>query len=156
MGFLDDLKKQADSLTTKVNQGLSGGTGGASSAKQAEPLLRDLGVLSYLERTGQLTADHETQLERVLGELQALQSQGVALDLGLRTVPPPPPGAGVPPPGGGTPPPPPPGGAVPPPPPPGGAVPPPPPPGGAVPPPPPPASLRPEPDTAGGEGDQPG
>jgi hypothetical protein len=140
MGFLDDLKKQADNLTTKVNQGLSGGAGGAPGARQAEPLFRDLGVLTYLAGAGGLTDDQEAQRQRIVGELQALQGQGVALDLALRTAPPPPPGVGAPPPPGGA--------APPPPPPPGAVAPPPPPAGGAVPPPPPPAALGGEaPDT---------
>jgi hypothetical protein len=144
MGFLDDLKKGADNLGNKLNQGLSGSSG--PSQAQAEPLLRDLGVLTFLDQTGRLTEAQQGEVSRVLGELQALEGQGLQIDTALRSAPPPPPGsappppgapAGTPPPPGATPPPPAPA-SVPPPPAPGGAVPPPPPPGGAVPPPPPP------------------
>jgi len=152
MGFLDDLKKGADNLGTKINQGLSGQ--GGPSQSQAEPLLRDLGVLTYLDQMDRLTEDQQPHVTRVLGEIQALEAQGLVLDVALRSAPPPPPGgAAAPPlPGSATPPPPAPGSATPPPPggtaapppapaatpPPPASVPPPPAPGSAVPPPPPP------------------
>jgi hypothetical protein len=152
MGFMDDLKRGADQLSGKINQSLSGS--GAPSASQAEPLLRDLGVLTYLDQTGRLTDEQQADVQRVMGELQSLEGQGVALPLALRTAPPPPPGstATPPPAGGAVPPPPPPAAPTPPPPPPGGAVPsppppaaptppPPPPPGGSIPPPPPPPGV---------------
>ncbi len=164
MGFLDDLKKGADNLGNKLNESFSGQGGPTQS--QAEPLLRDLGVLTLLDQTGRLTEEQQPHVTRVLGELQALEAQGLVLDVALRSAPPPPPGAGVgatppPPTGAVAAPPPPPGTAVPPPPPPGGAapspapapapaaVPPPPPPGGAVPPPPPPAGVVPPPPPPG-------
>ncbi|MEJ5256480.1 MAG: hypothetical protein WHS89_14135, partial [Acidimicrobiales bacterium] len=109
MGFLDDLKRGADSLSSKINQSLSGGSG--PSASQVEPLLRDLGVLTFLDQTGRLSEAQQADVQRVLAALQNLEAQGVRLDLALRTAPPPPPGA-VPPP------PPPPAGVTPPPPPP--------------------------------------
>jgi hypothetical protein len=160
MGFLDDLKRGADQLSNKVNQSLSGQPG-APSAKQADPLFRDLGVLTYLDQTGQLTEAQQADVARVMGELGQLAAQGVVLDMALRTAPPPPPGAAPPPPGsappapGAAPVPPPPGGVAPPPPP-GGAAPPapvtpppPPPGGGAVPPPPPPSGITPPPPPPG-------
>jgi hypothetical protein len=146
MGFLDDLKKGADNIGTKINQGLSGQ--GGPSQSQAEPLLRDLGVLTYLDQMDRLTEDQRPHVTRIIGEIQALEAQGLVLDVALRSAPPPPPGsaAGPPPPGAAsTAPPPAPGSATPPPP--GGtaapppaptATPPPPAPASAVPPPPPP------------------
>jgi hypothetical protein len=144
MGFLDDLKKGADQLGSKLNQSLSGTSGPSQS--QAEPLLRDLGVLTYLDQMGRLTEDQQAHVTRIIGELQALEGQGLVLDVALRSAPPPPPGAGAtPPPPGATAPPPAPGATAPPPapgatapPPAPSAVPPPPPPSGVVPPPPPP------------------
>jgi hypothetical protein len=148
MGFMDDLKRGADQLSGKINQSLSGT--GTPSSSQAEPLLRDLGVLTFLDQTGRLTEDQQADVQRVMSELQAFEAQGVALPLALRTAPPPPPGAATPPPppGGSTPPPPP--GAASSPPPPGAPTPPPPPVGGSVPPPPPPAAPTPPPPPAGG------
>lgn len=147
MGFLDDLKKGADNLGSKLNESLSGQ--GGPSQSQAEPLLRDLGVLTYLDQNGRLTDEQKPHVERVLGELQALEGQGLVIDVALRSAPPPPPGAAT----GATPPPPPaPGAAVPPPPAPGATPPPPapaatppPPAPSSVPPPPPPSSIPPPP-----------
>ncbi len=152
MGFLDDLKRGADQLSNKVNQSLSGQPG-APSAKQADPLFRDLGVLTYLDQTGQLTEANQADVARVMDELRQLAAQGVVLDMALRTAPPPPPGAAPPPPGA-APVPPPPGGVAPPPPPgaappPAPVTPPPPPGGGAVPPPPPPSGITPPPPPPG-------
>jgi hypothetical protein len=144
MGFLDDLKKGADNLGNKLNQSLSG-TSGPTQA-QAEPLLRDLGVLTFLDQTDRLTEAQQGEVNRVLGELQALESQGLQIDTALRSAPPPPPGSAPPPPGGATTPPPPGGGTTPPPRP--ASVPPPPPPGGSVPPPPPPGTAG---TTSGGD-----
>ena len=147
MGFLDKAKAAATDLAAKADGALaSSGLGGPGAAthKEADKLYRDLGVLAYLEATGR--AIDQAERERVLGTLQAMESQGGLTDFGLRTTPvqaPPPPGAvaqglgGQEAHGGGTPAPPAPGGTVAPPPPPapGGTVAPPPPP----PPPPPPA-----------------
>jgi hypothetical protein len=161
MGFLDDLKKGADNLGNKLNTSLSGQGGPTQS--QAEPLLRDLGVLTYLDQQGRLTEDLQPHVTRVLGEIQELEGQGLVLDVGLRSAPPPPP-AGVgttPPPPGVTAPPPAPGGAVPPPPP-GATAPPPapasvppPPAPAAVPPPPPPTGVVPPPPPPGVAGAEP-
>jgi len=135
MGFLDDLKKGADNLGNKLNESFSGQ--GGPSQSQADPLLRDLGVLTFLDQTGRLTDEQKPHVERILGELHALEGQGLVIDVALRSAPPPPPSAAT----GATPPPPPPGGTAPPPPAPGAAVPPPPPPAApATPPPPPPAT----------------
>lgn len=158
MGFLDDLKKGADGLGNKLNQSFSGSAGPTQS--QAEPLLRDLGVLTYLDQMGRLTDDQQPHVTRVLGEIQALEAQGLVLDVALRSAPPPPPGSTPPPPGAGTatPPPPAPGGTVAPPPPPGGgaATPPPPAPApAAVPPPPAPAGVVPPPPPPGVAGNDP-
>jgi hypothetical protein len=151
MGFLDDLKKGADNLGNKLNESFSGQGGPTQS--QAEPLLRDLGALTFLDQTGRLTEEQQPHVVRIIGELQALEAQGLVIDVALRSAPPPPPGAAVgasppPPPGASTPPPPAPAAAVPPPPPPA-SVSPPPSPGNAVPPPPPPAGVVPPPPAPG-------
>jgi hypothetical protein len=148
MGFLDKAKAAANDMMTKADAALgseeSSFSGGAN-AKQAEPYLRDLGVLSLLEATGRAPADLQVQRDRCLQALAQLESQ-VALNLNLGSAAPPAPGAaqGTPPPPGGAPTPPPPGGATAPPPP-GGATAPPPPPGGAPAPPPPAAPAPPQP-----------
>jgi hypothetical protein len=124
MGFLDKAKQAATELAAKAETamdqaGLSGS--GAADTREADRLLRNLGVLAYREQTG-MPVDHGER-ERVLSGLRDLESQGRLGALTLRegtaagqATPPPPPGmAGQtppPPPGmaGQTPPPPPGGG----------------------------------------------
>lgn len=108
MGFLDkataaakqaatDAKKAAADFQT-ANPNLMSGTlgGGAGGSAPADRLLRDLGVLTYLNAQGRPGSAEEYQ--RILGELQGLESTG-RLDLALTSAygpggaPPPPPGA---------------------------------------------------------------
>jgi hypothetical protein len=157
MGFLDKAKAAANDMMTKADAALNsaeGSVSGGANAKQAEPYLRDLGVLSYLEAGGRAPADLQEQRDRCLQALQQLESQ-VALNLALGSVAPPAPGAaaqGAPPPpaAAGAPPPPPGGGSPPPPPGAAPAAPAPPPPGAAPAPPPPPGSVPPPPPPTGG------
>ena len=162
MGFLDDLKKTANQAVSSVNTTIDS----TQQKSKANDLLRDLGLLDYLERAGTPHPEAATERERILGELAAIVAQLPEVVAGLKTsaappppVPgaaPPPPGAAAPPPppgaGSATPPPPPaPGSVAPPPPPaPGSATPPPPPAPGSVAPPPPPGSVAPPPPPAGG------
>jgi hypothetical protein len=134
----------------KVDQGLSSvsTTGGG---RGADPYLRDLGVLAYLEATGRPPADIEAQRARCNDAIYQLESQG-PVNLALSSQAPPPPGAGaVPPPPGAAaaaaaaPPPPASEQAVEPAAPPAAAPPPP----GQVAPPPPPGSVAPPPPPAG-------
>ena len=135
MGFLDKAKALADQAAAKVDEAVNTATS-SQGAKQADPYLRDLGVLAYLQESGRSPADAKEQRERCLAAIHAAESQG-AINLAMSSVAPPPPS--VPPPPGAAAqtqaPPPPPGGVAPPPPP--GGVAPPHPPGGVAPPPPP-------------------
>lgn len=112
MGFLDKAKAAASDLAAKADTALANsGLGGPGAAVSPERLLRDLGVVAYLEATGRQAPDGEHQrLMTALGELEAA---GTLPPLVLQTTPPPP-GTLAPPPGGTVPPPP--GGAMPPPP----------------------------------------
>lgn len=148
MGFLDKAKAAATELSAKADAAMTQagintpGTSGTSAG--ADRLLRDLGVLAYLEATGRPLPEGER--DRVMAGLQEAEQQGALGSFALRTTPPPAPGmAGA---GAGmssspvAPPPPPPGQpqqasptqAAPPPP---AATTPPPPPGASTPPPPP-------------------
>lgn len=133
MGFLDKAKQAATELAARAETAIdqSGLTGNAD-AREAERLLRNLGVLVWREHAGEPVDPADR--ERVLSDLRELQSQGRLPALTLRdapsaqqpTPPPPPPGSAgqtPPPPGtaGQTPPPPGGSGQAPPPPPPGGA-----------------------------------
>lgn len=112
MGFLDKAKAAASDLAAKADTALANsGLGGPGAAVSPEKLLRDLGVVAYLEATGRQAPDGERQ--RLLTALGELEATGTLPPLVLQTTPPPP-GTLPPPPGGTVPPPP--GGAMPPPP----------------------------------------
>lgn len=145
MGFLDKAKAAASDLAAKADTALANsGLGGPGATASPEKLLRDLGVVAYLEATGRSAPEGEK--ERLMGTLRELEATNVLAPLVLHTTPPPP--GAVPPPAGAVPPAP---GAVPPPPlggapgMPAGAPPPPPaapPPAPTAPPPPPPSWMK--------------
>ena len=87
MGFLDDVKKGANSLSESINSSVKG----TQTKHQASSLLHDLGVLSWKSRTGQTGADDATELARIEGELAELVAAGTVVDLTLKTAAPPPP-----------------------------------------------------------------
>ncbi|MCO5316836.1 MAG: hypothetical protein M9942_00195 [Microthrixaceae bacterium] len=153
MGFLDKAKAMANDVAAKADTALNSAESslaGGVNPKQAEPLLRDLGVIAYLEATGRPLPDADAQRQRCVEGIQSIESQ-TTLNLQMSAAPPPAPGTttGAPPAAPAAPPPP---AAAAPPPPPGAAAqaPAPPPPGGgpapaeeppqqqAAPPPPPP------------------
>ncbi|MFA6298814.1 MAG: hypothetical protein WCS84_04430 [Nocardioides sp.] len=112
MGFLDKAKAAANDLAAKADTAFANsGMGGPGAAVSPEKLLRDLGVVTYLETTGRAAPDGER--ERLMSALSDLEATGSLPSLALQTTPPPP--GSVPPPPGGTVPPPP-GGVAPPPP----------------------------------------
>lgn len=112
MGFLDKAKAAANDLANKADTAFANsGLGGPGAAVSPEKLLRDLGVVAFLEATGRPVPDGER--ERLTGALRDLEAAGTPVPLTLQTTPPPP--GAVPPPAGTVPPPP--GGAAPPPPP---------------------------------------
>lgn len=128
MGFMDKAKAAASDLAAKADTALAGsGLGGPGAAASPERLLRDLGVVAYLEAGGRPVPEGER--ERLMTSLRDLEARNALPNLTLQTTPPPP----------GTVPPPP-GGAVPPPP--GGAAAPPSPGGATAPPPPPPSWMK--------------
>ena len=147
MSFFERAKAAAGDFAAKADTALAnaGLSGAPAASREAERLLRDLGVIAYLEGTSRPVAPEER--ERVLGSLRRLEESG---QIGPLTVSPPAPAA-PPPPGaaaqGYAAPPPPPPGAAPPPPPPGGSTPPPA-PGGTAPPPPPPSGAGEAPPTS--------
>lgn len=100
MGFLDKAKAAAMDLQTKAdtalgNSGLMGGSPLSGSSGQADRLLRELGVLTYKNATGQPAPAED--YNRVMGELQKLAAAGQlhldATTTGGPAAPPPPPGA---------------------------------------------------------------
>ena len=140
MSFFERAKAAASDLAAKADHALanSGLSGPAAANLNPTTVLRDLGVLSYLEATGRPVDPADR--ERVMTALRDLEATG---RLGPLTVTPPAPPApqayaGPPPPPGAA-------AAAPPPPPP-------PPPGASAPPPPPPAPPAPAGDAAPAEG----
>ena len=96
MGFLDKAKSAMDQAVASVDGALTSATTGAGS-KQAEPYLRDLGVLAYLEATGRPPADIEEQRARCNQALYQIESQA-PFNLAMTSLAPPPPAAATPPP----------------------------------------------------------
>lgn len=112
MGFLDKAKAAANELAAKADTALSNsGLGGSGAAVSPEKLLRDLGVIGYLEAAGRPVPEGER--ERVVAALSELERAGSLPALVLQTTPAPPAAATTPPPAGTVPPAP--GGTVPPP-----------------------------------------
>jgi len=116
MGFLDKAKAAANELATKADTALASSGLSTPGATSPDKLLRDLGVIAYLEAAGRTAPAGERA--RVMQALQELESRN-ALTLTLQTtpgtsaVPPPPGGMTPPPPAGGMTPPPPAGGMTP-------------------------------------------
>ncbi|GAA4115470.1 hypothetical protein GCM10022415_11970 [Knoellia locipacati] len=97
MGFLDKAKAAANDLAAKADGAMAqagintpGSTSGTSAA--TDRLLRDLGVLAYLDATGR--AAPEGERDRVMAGLREAEQQGGFSSFALRTTPPPPPGMG--------------------------------------------------------------
>lgn len=134
MGFMDKVKEVGNQAASQVNQAVNKGQAQfdqATSKRQSDALLRDLGALTFAQATGRAAENTDAEIARVTAELQAHEAGGGVVDLALKSGSTP-----APPTGGATPPPPPASGSATPPPPPG-EVPPPPAPGTVAPPPPP-------------------
>lgn len=102
MGFLDKAKAAANDLAAKADTALANsGLGGPGAAVSPEKLLRDLGVVSFLEATGRTAPEGER--ERLLAALSELETAGTLPALVLQTTPQPP-AAAAPPQAGVTPP----------------------------------------------------
>jgi hypothetical protein len=126
MSFFERAKAAATDLAAKADGAIAnaGLSGAPARSPQADRLLRDLGVLAFLEGTGR--AINPADRERIVGALGRLEASG---QIGQLTISPPDQAPGMPPPPPGA------AGAAPPPPAPY-PPPPPPPPAGQAPPPP--------------------
>lgn len=128
MGFMDKAKALANDAVAKGDSLLNSAEGsiaGGANPKQAEPMLRDLGVLAYLEATGRAQPGADAERQRCIEGIQGIETQ-TTLNLQMTSSPPPAPGTttGAPPAAPAAPPPP--AAAAPPPPPGAGTAPPPP------------------------------
>ncbi|MCB1010216.1 MAG: hypothetical protein H6517_05130 [Microthrixaceae bacterium] len=94
MGFLDKAKAAATDLAAKADTALNSAESsiaGGANPKQAEPLIRDLGVIAYLEATGRPAPDADEQRQRCVEGIQAIEGQ-TQLNLQMTSTPPPAPG----------------------------------------------------------------
>jgi hypothetical protein len=87
MGFLDDIKKGADNLSTSIG----GSVSEAQTKSRVTALLRDLGSITWATRTGQSELTDAAEQVRIEAELADIVATKGALDLGLKTGAPPPP-----------------------------------------------------------------
>lgn len=100
MGFLDKAKQAATELAARAETAIDqSGLGGSADAREADRLLRNLGVLAYREQSGSPVDPAER--DQVLTALREMEAQGRLGSLTLRAAPsaqqsappPPPPGA---------------------------------------------------------------
>lgn len=107
MGFLDKAKESLTKATETAKEKIDD----VKDKKKANDLLDDLGRIVFRQHTSRATDADAADIARLVGELQALEAQGVDV-LGAGTTPspsaPPPASPGAPPVDPGTPPPPPP------------------------------------------------
>lgn len=96
MGFLDKAKAAANELAAKADTALANSGMAAPGGQSTERLLRDLGVLTWLELNG--GPQPEGERDRILSALRDAEQRGALGPLTLRSAAPPP--ASVPPPPG--------------------------------------------------------
>jgi hypothetical protein len=76
MGFLDKAKAQAQQLATKGQEKFEQ----TQSKRKEVALLRDLGAAVYAQKTGKAGAEAAADLERLVSELRAHESEHGAID----------------------------------------------------------------------------
>lgn len=82
MGFFDKVKEQAEKARVQA-QDLKGKVGEkvdeVQARRKADDLLDDLGRFSYAERTGRPLPGADTEIQRLVTELKALEDDGVQI-----------------------------------------------------------------------------
>ena len=73
MGFLDKVTTQAKDLKGKVD----GKVEDLQGRRRAADLLEQLGRQAYAQRTGRALPAGEAEIERIVGELQRLEGEGI-------------------------------------------------------------------------------
>jgi hypothetical protein len=84
MGLLDKVKAQATAATEMAKDAAAKGQAkmnDAQAKKAADSMLRDLGAAFYATQTGRATPATEADIERLVGSLQAHESEHGAITL---------------------------------------------------------------------------
>jgi hypothetical protein len=91
MGFLDKAKEKATHLAGQAKEKIED----VKEKRKADDLLDDLGRIVYRQRTERGEAGDEAEIERLVGELSALEAEGTELVAAAAapadSAPPPPP-----------------------------------------------------------------
>jgi hypothetical protein len=80
MGFMDKVRSQATQLAEKAQEGLQTGKGKLDELqerKRAQGLLQELGVLVYRQHTNRSVEGSAADVERLVGDLQKIEADGV-------------------------------------------------------------------------------
>lgn len=78
MGFLDKAKEQATKVAHKAQEGVKVGQDkleDAQTKRKVDGLMRDLGEIVYAQRTGTGSGEADADIDRLVGEIRALQEQ---------------------------------------------------------------------------------
>lgn len=75
VGFFDKVKEQAKELKGKVEEKVEDVQG----KRRASDLLDDLGRFLYAERTGRPISEADVEIDRIVGELQKLENDGIKI-----------------------------------------------------------------------------
>jgi len=78
MGLMDRVKAQANQLAQKTQEAAQEGRARidqAQAARRGDMLLRQLGALVFAERTGRGTAESQTRIDQLIGEISAHETQ---------------------------------------------------------------------------------
>jgi hypothetical protein len=88
MGFLDKVKEQATAATTAAKDAAAKGQSkldDMQAKRGADAMLRDLGALSYGSVTNRETPTSEADATRIVGALQAYESEHGQISLTLES-----------------------------------------------------------------------
>jgi hypothetical protein len=80
MGFMDKVRSQATQLAEKAQEGLQTGKEKLDvlqERKRAQGLLQELGALVYRQHTSRAADGTAADIERLVGDLQKIEADGV-------------------------------------------------------------------------------
>jgi hypothetical protein len=75
MGLMDRVKAQATELAQKTQDTAKAKLDEAQAKRRGDALLRSLGAAVYTERTGRGTADTKAQIDKLVSEISAYESE---------------------------------------------------------------------------------